>query len=526
MRQIDRDALKKWDEYIDNLSKETPVDPSMTAADIEKHRLYLEDHPIEWMQYFFPKYAKYEFADFQKKAIHRLLNNPEWYEVLSWSRELAKSTIIFFCVMYLVLTGKKKNVLLISNSLENARRLLAPYKGNFEGNQRIKAYYGEQQTLGDWTQDEFIIKKGAAFRAIGAGQSPRGSRNEEIRPDVIIPDDFDTDEECENPDIIEKKWKWFEKAVYPTRSISEPLLVCWAGNVIAENCCVARAGKMADHWDIINIRMVDINNPYPVQDFSEGKSVWKQKNSEAHIDRVLSKISMIAVMGEYFNNPISEGTVFKNIKYGRIPPLKKFSYLVIYGDPTQSESKGTSKNKKGSRKAVWLLGVLGDNLYVIRGFIGKPTNYEFITWFFLLYEWVKGVVPVYTLIECNTLQKPFYEQVFKKHLAEIRKERKSLLTVSPDESRKLDKARRIEADLEPINRDGRLILNEKEKGDPNMIELNNEFKYFTMALKYPADGIDCVQGGFKFIEQKPIMEGTAVESVPIDAIRGNNKHRR
>lgn len=52
----------------------------------------------------------------------------EWYEVLSWSRELAKSTIVFMCMMYLVLTGKKKNVLLISNSHENAVRLLEPYK--------------------------------------------------------------------------------------------------------------------------------------------------------------------------------------------------------------------------------------------------------------------------------------------------------------------------------------------------------------------------------------------------------------
>ena len=37
----------------------------MSQADIEKHRLYLEAHPIEWIKFFFPGYAKYEFADFQ-----------------------------------------------------------------------------------------------------------------------------------------------------------------------------------------------------------------------------------------------------------------------------------------------------------------------------------------------------------------------------------------------------------------------------------------------------------------------------
>lgn len=76
----------------------------------------------------FSEFAKYPFTKFHKKAIKRITTNMEWYEVLSWSRELAKSTIVFMCMMYLVLTGKKKNVLLISNSHENAVRLLEPYK--------------------------------------------------------------------------------------------------------------------------------------------------------------------------------------------------------------------------------------------------------------------------------------------------------------------------------------------------------------------------------------------------------------
>ena len=31
---------------------------------------------------------------------------------------------------------------------------------------------------------------------------PRGSRNEAIRPDVLLVDDFDTDEDTKNPDTI------------------------------------------------------------------------------------------------------------------------------------------------------------------------------------------------------------------------------------------------------------------------------------------------------------------------------------
>ena len=74
------------------------------------------------------------------------------------------------------------------------------------------------------------------------------------RPDVLLVDDFDTDEDTKNPDIIQKRWDWWENALYPTRSISEPTLIIFCGNIIAKDCCVVRAGSMADHWDIVNIR--------------------------------------------------------------------------------------------------------------------------------------------------------------------------------------------------------------------------------------------------------------------------------
>lgn len=380
MKQIDKTALIDWEKFKEDIARATPVDKDMSHAEREKHRLYLEAHPIEWIKFFFPNFAKYEFAPFQKRAINRILAHDEWFEVLSWSRELAKSTITMFIVLFLVLTGRKRNIILTSNSKDNAVRLLAPYRALLEANGRIIAYYGKQETLGTWTESEFITKGGAAFRALGAGQSPRGSRNEAIRPDMLLVDDFDTDEDCKNPDTIQKRWEWWENALYPTRSISEPTVVIFCGNIIAKDCCVARAGEMADHWDIVNIR--DKN----------GLSTWLEKNSEEDIDRVLSKISRKAAQGEYFNNPISEGEVFETISYGKIPPLKKFRFLVIYGDPAPGESKG----KKGkSFKTVSLLGKLEGRLYVIKTFLAQALNADFIGWYASLLEYVGGKSTVY-----------------------------------------------------------------------------------------------------------------------------------
>lgn len=471
MKQIDKAALLDWDKFKDDIARATPVDTSMSHAEREKHRLQLERHPLEWIRFFFPNYAKYDFAPFQQRAIQRILAHDEWFEVLSWSRELAKSTITMFCVLFLALTGRKRNVILTSNSKDNAVRLLAPYRANLEANGRIQAYYGTQQTPGSWTEDEFIT---------------RGSRNEAIRPDVLLVDDFDTDDDTRNPDIIQKRWEWWENALYPTRSVSEPTLIVFCGNIIAKDCCVTRAGAMADSWDIVNIR--DRN----------GRSTWPQKNTEEYIDRTLSKISTKAAQAEYFNNPISEGEVFQNITYGKVPPLSKFKFLVAYGDPAPGESKG---RKGKSFKTVSLLGKLAGKLYVIKTFLAQALNAEFIEWYVKLLEFVGGKATVYCYMENNKLQDPFFQQVFKPLVAKVRKEHNIALYIRGDEEKKTDKATRIEANLEPLNREGCLILNQAEHDNPHMRELDDQFRLFTLSLRYPADGPDAVEGGNRIIDE-------------------------
>jgi len=468
-----------WDDYRKSLLSDTIIEQGKSQAEILKHRMALEANPVEWIKFFFPKYAFADFAPFHKKAIKRLLENQEWYDVLSWSRELSKSTTVMFIVLYLVLTGKKKNIILSSNSYDNAERLLEPYRANLDTNQRIKAYYGNQVMYGQWEMGDFKTENGASFRALGAGQSPRGTKNEEIRPDILIQDDFDTDEDCRNPDIINYRWNWFEQALYPTRSISVPLLVIWCGNIIAKDCCITRAGKMADNWDIINIRD------------KSGKSSWPEKNSEAHIDRVLSKISTQSAQQEYYNNPLSVGDTFKEMHWGQVPPLHKFKFLISYGDPAPSNS----KNKANSYKANFLIGMIDGIFYAITGYLDHVTNAEYVDWYYYLDKYVAGKTQVYYFTENNKLQDPFYQQVFIPLFVEAGKKNGYYLSIAPDERQKPDKFSRIEGNLEPLNRQNRLILNEKEKGNPHMERLAEQFLLVNPKMNAPADGPDCVEGG-------------------------------
>lgn len=482
----DKQLLQDWEQYYSQFISDVEVDSSESDIDRQRRIGRLEAHPEEWFKYYFPKYCTAEPAPFHIAATRRLLEHERWYEVRAWSRELAKSARSMFEFLYLALTGKIRNFLLVSNSYDNACRLLLPFMMQLELNLRIINDYGTQANPGHWETGEFVAKCGCSFRALGAGQSPRGTRNEAARPDAILVDDIDTDEECRNPDRISQKWQWVEEALIPTVSVSGNVRILFNGNIIAKDCCIARAGKMADRFDIINIR--DKN----------GKSSWS-KNSEEHIDWLLSKLSTRAIQQEYYNNPLSMGDVFRELTWGKVPKANRFKHIIIYGDP----SPANSKNKAGSMKAVCAIGILDGVCYILKCRLDHATNAEFVDWFYDINEAFEGSsAQLYNFIENNTLQDPFYEQVFIPLFAAKAREKGYYLNIAPDVRSKPDKFSRIEGNLEPLNRCGRLVFNEAEKGNPHIDRLAEQFLLVTPQLKAPADGPDCVEGGWFIANQK------------------------
>lgn len=506
-RKTNKELLAEWKEFGDNIDNATPIDLNETAIEKMKRIQRLETDDEAWFKYYFTIYYTSEPAEFHLKSTKKVMNNAEYYLVRSWARELSKSGRTMMEVLKLALTGKKKNVLLVSNSYENAERLLMPYMIELERNNRIINDYGSQKNIGSWTTGEFTTRQGVSFRAIGAGQSPRGTRNKAARPDVILIDDIDTDDDCRNAEIIEKRVKWIEQALIPTRSLSNPLLIIACGNIIADYCCITEMGAKADKWEVVNVR--DEN----------GKSTWPQKNTEENIDRVLSTISYESMQKEYFNNPMDGGKVFKDLIDKDPFTLKHCDYVVIYADPATSNS----ESKKSSSKAVGIIANKGMEYNIHKVWLDQMTNAKFVDYLFEAYNLCKkaGVEPIYIYIENNTLQNPFYEQVFLPMIYEKSIAMKSILPITPDTRKKPDKWARIEGKLEPLVRLEKLTFNEREKNNPHMIRLKAQFKNANAKAKL-MDGPDMVEGGVSIIEIKKITEATtSIEMVE----RTPSRHR-
>uniref|UniRef100_UPI00321740E4 hypothetical protein n=1 Tax=uncultured Draconibacterium sp. TaxID=1573823 RepID=UPI00321740E4 len=508
IKAADRAALRKWEGFLDGFLSTVVVTDTETPEEQKKRIAKLEKNFEEWKKYYFPQYCYAPPAPFHIKASKRILKSKEWYECRAWTREAAKDVVTMMETIYQVVKGIKKSIILVSNSYDNAEKLLAPYKLTLENNERIINDYGLQKQPGNWTSGDFITLKGASFIAVGIGQSPRGTRNEAVRPDKIIVSDVETDKDVRNPEIVKQNWEWIEDALIPTRGVSKPLQIIFLNNIIAKDCCMVRAMKKADHAEIINL--VDKN----------GNSTWPEKNKPEHIARIRRIMSTRAFQKEYMNNPLTEGKVFKKMVWGKVPALSRFKRLIVYADPSNSNKDRTQVKTKGvSYKALFLMGELDGYFYVIHGYLDQVPIATFVNWFFDIRKRINKNHQINFHIENNSLQNPFYEQVFKPLFFSVGKER-GFIPVTPDERQKPDKFVRIEGNLEPLNRDGQLILNEKEKENPHFQELEEQFLLVDEKLSSAADGPDCVEGGYF------ILNGNTNEAIEQISITGRGASKK
>lgn len=479
----DRQALKRWEEERNNIRKSTPVkyeEPDVKAERIER----LQNNFVAFCKYYFPKYASAPFAKFQIEIANKIIKNDTIYAVAAFAREHGKSVLLgLFVPAYLMFTKRLFNMLLVSHNQDNAIELLKPLISNLESNQRLINDYGQQKGWRDWKEGKWITNDKVSFRSIGAGQSPRGTRDEEKRPDFILIDDIDTDEESRNQKRINNKWDWLEQALFPTMSISGSKRFVFAGNIIAKESTIVKASQKADYFKKVNI----LN--------SKGEPSWS-RYTKKDVDYILSKVSYASAQKEYFNNPINEGTVFEDITWGKVPPLSRLKYIVAYCDPSYKNS------KKNDFKAIPLVGELNGTFYVYTAYVQQTTVAKMIDWFYDLDAFVNEKTAIYNYIEAGSLQDTFYQELFLPKLITAGETKGKHLSISPDHRKKPDKFTRIEATLEPLNRQARLVFNERQKKNPHMMRLEEQMKAIEPSLPAHDDAPDALEGAVWIINNK------------------------
>lgn len=492
-------ALRDWDAHVKAILQATDVDDNEHALDREKRVKRLEDNPAEWASYYFPHYKSAEFAHFHKQFFKDVISRDRVYVVREWARSHAKSVSAMMIGLYCVLTGRNKNVVLASYNESNASELLTPFRLELESNQRIINDYGKQKSLGDWEAGRFITKGGASFRAIGSGQSPRGTRNQEARPDLIICDDLDEDEMCRNPKRLDEAWEWMTGALYGCFDIIGTARFIVVGNRIAKDSLVARAAEKADLHSRINI--LD----------DKGQPSWKERYTLEDCQYMIDKMGYRLSQREYFNNPLTEGKTFKRewMQFRKLPALSRYKYLVAYLDP------GFKKTKTSDTKSWILIGLFEGKFHVRKVFCGKASIEEMVAWGYEIDKLCKTKSATCLM----KMEEVFLQDLLYKDFEAAGKTNGFVLPVSGDKRKKPDKDSRIAAMSGHFER-GNVVFDEDIEKDHHAIALIDQLLVFEPGVNSRKDGPDALEGGL-FILQSMIVNDAPISAGP--SARSNDR---
>jgi len=120
--------------------------------------------------------------------------------VLAAPRGNGKTTLLKALILQMLCLERKKFILLISDSVEQAAETLEAVKLELEENPRLAVDFPNAVGAGDsWSAGQVVTNHGAKVKAFGTGKRIRGASHGVQRPDLIILDDLENDEQVATP---------------------------------------------------------------------------------------------------------------------------------------------------------------------------------------------------------------------------------------------------------------------------------------------------------------------------------------
>ena len=456
-------AYDEWREHCKRIQSftDTTVLAKETDAERDRRIARLRRDYASFCEYYFPHFLSLRDsttgevvriihnAPFHNEAARKIKSTPNLKAVFKWPRGHAKSTHMdIFVPLWLMFQTKPliRFMVLVGKSEDAGRRLLSDIQAELEFNQRILSDFGTQKSVGDWTDGEFTTEAGIHFLGCGRGQSPRGLRNRESRPDYIVIDDLDDDELCRNPSRVREMTDWVTDALFGSLDVGRGRFIM-VGNLI---------GKVSVLANIASKKGVFVSTIYAVD--KNGEPVWKEKWTREEAETYAQFVGYRSWQKEMMHNPIVEGSIFRNewIRYKKMLPLRQYDAIVCYTDPSWKPK--TSNDYK----AVRMWGKKGSELHLINTFVRQATTGEMVRWLYDLYESLPEDVSVRFYMEAIFLQDMILDEF------EAEGERRGYqLPISGDYRKKPDKLQRI-TDISPLWERGFVWYNEALKDTPDM----------------------------------------------------------
>lgn len=435
------------------LNKESPVASSNGASSISINYKEVCRTNLElFCSHYFPDVFTSEFCDFHRDVFGKiqgyiLRNDYEGlkkYMVRAAPRGHGKSQIIsmgvpLWCICY----GYRFNILIVSDTGEQAEQFITDIKTQLEDNDDLIKDFGNLVGKKTWKTNKIVTANGVHCIGKGAGQKLRGIKYNNKRPDLIIIDDLENDENVETENQRRKLFNWFMKALLKC-GYTDTIFI-YIGTILHYEALLYKVlydkefamwdrkiykavyeFSTSEHWDKWTEIITDVSLSTPAETayryYQKYKKVmlknvvclWPEKEDDYYYNLMVEKVmDEDSFNSEQQNDPMTEDSRdFKEAwlitnTYDTLPEI-----VEVYGavDPS------LGKNRRSDTSAIIMVGRGIDNyLYVLEADIKRRKPDDIIadmTHHVVKYHSVlKGFI-----VETNVMQKFFASTVKQKFI--------------------------------------------------------------------------------------------------------------
>jgi predicted phage terminase large subunit-like protein len=251
-------------------------------------------------------------------------------------REHAKSTCVsVIFVLYCICYKLRRFIVLISNTQPQAALQLAAVKEELESNVELRADFGNLVGDKKWDVNDCRTTTGITLAARGAGQSLRGLRFRIYRPDLVICDDMENEEDIANPETREKLERWFVGTVL---NLGKKCQVFVLGTILHYDGLLAKLLDEGKFKKFVKRRYQAVD-----QEWHPESVLWPAKWDIQSLRDKEEVIGSVMFNQEFRNLPISESTqIFKEEwivrhAFRREELVGKPTVRISYVDPAISQ---------------------------------------------------------------------------------------------------------------------------------------------------------------------------------------------
>lgn len=204
-------------------------------------------------------------------------------------RGAAKSTIAEEAIIVQACLRQFKNGIILGETYERAVERLRAIKHEFETNTALTPLFGDLVGT-TWSEGKIILANGVIIQAFGRGQSLRGSKHLDWRPDRAFGDDIENEESVASEEAIAKTMRWLMSVVMP--ALDPSALVRINGTPLHPNSVIAQLEKDPS-W---------VGRKYPIEYVSETgerAATWPDRFSLPWIDEKKADYERLGLHDNY-----------------------------------------------------------------------------------------------------------------------------------------------------------------------------------------------------------------------------------